>query len=399
MNYSFSGLYSPQDLTELYEGDGLLAKIVDMPAEDAVGAGFALEGIGSKATEYYQGQLDLLQWERMAETAIKWQRLYGGALMVVLADDGGRIEQPLQLQTVQRVDGLLVFDSAHITPRMDREGKPEMFSVETGRLSFDVHTSRCLTFRSDPLPEQADDPITAFFGSPLYVRINEALSQVYASQGARVRMLNRFSQTVYKISGLAELLSTEQGEQQLSNRMEVFDLSRGLFSSVVIGEGDSLLQVRPTAPLTEAAGLINSAWSMLSAVTGIPLSILTGGHVLDSGAKIRAPLQKTADDDSPQLYASFIKDIQMKQIKNPLQRLLTIIGRAGVAAGALDKLEPVRIKFNPLYPASPVEAADNELKAAQSELARAKAICQYARAGVFTPDEAMKIIRKRSNYD
>ena len=394
MKYSFSGHYAPADLTELYKSNGLLAKIVDMPAEDASGADFSLEGISAKAVEYYERQLELLQWESTAETALKWQRLFGGALIVVLADDGGRIEQPLKLQTVRQVDGLLVFDSSQIIPRINQEGRPESFTISTDKVTFEAHPTRCLAFCSDPLPEHTDSSVTAFFGRPLYVRINRALSDVYTAHGAGVRAMETLSKSVYRLSGLSALLSTERGERELLNRMEALDLSRGLLSTVVIGEGDSYTTAPPPADMTEIAGLIDSSWDMLSAVTGIPEIILTGKHIMDDGSKNRSPFKRTKDESAHDLYESFIRDIQVKQIKKPLRRLLKIIGRAGIAAGALEELEPVRIKFNPLYSAPPLEAASNELKEAQAELTRARTIGQYVRAGVFTPDEAKKIIRE-----
>lgn len=385
-------LYPPELLTELYEGDGLLAKIVDMPAEDAAGAGIAFEGISREAAAYYERQLDLLEWRKTAATAIKWQRLFGGAVVVVLADDGGKIGEPLNLQTVQRVDGLLVFDSAHVLPVIDQEGNPESFSVQTGHISFDVHPSRCLLFRSDPLPELADNPITGFFGSPLYVKIRKELEDVHKMQGMPRRLLERLSQAVYKIDGLSSMLSTEQGTAELQRRMEAVDISRGLYSTAIIGEGDEYKQATAPGALTEAAAVINTPWPMLSAVTSIPPPMLAGTSVLDPQAQ---PFDGIHDDTSPELYSSFIKEIQVQQIQPALQRLFEIIGRAGVAAGALDKLEPVQIRFNPLYPAQAVEKAENELKAAQSALTRAQTVKQYVDAGVMTPEEARRIYRER----
>ena len=66
-------------LTGLYEGNGLFAKIIDAPAEEALKHGFDL-GLNSEELDaFVEDALDALEWEEKAATAIKWARLYGGA--------------------------------------------------------------------------------------------------------------------------------------------------------------------------------------------------------------------------------------------------------------------------------------------------------------------------------
>ena len=96
-------------LAQMYEDDGILAKIVDMPAEDAAGTGFDLVGIGPAAADYYTAELDRLAWEDAAADAARWQRLFGGAIIIPGVDDGRRLTDPLDPDRVRRVDSLQVF--------------------------------------------------------------------------------------------------------------------------------------------------------------------------------------------------------------------------------------------------------------------------------------------------
>ena len=69
-------------LTGLYEGNGLFSKIIDTPAEEALKHGFDLNLKSDELNAFVEDALDDLEWEERAATAIKWARLYGGALIV-----------------------------------------------------------------------------------------------------------------------------------------------------------------------------------------------------------------------------------------------------------------------------------------------------------------------------
>lgn len=65
-----------ESLTMFYEGNGLFAKIIDAPAEEALKHGFNLDDVSDQEVEdFYREALDELDWEETAMTAIKWARL------------------------------------------------------------------------------------------------------------------------------------------------------------------------------------------------------------------------------------------------------------------------------------------------------------------------------------
>ena len=41
-------------------------------------------------------------------TAIRWARLFGGSIAVMLINDGGRLEDPLNLRNIKSIDDILV---------------------------------------------------------------------------------------------------------------------------------------------------------------------------------------------------------------------------------------------------------------------------------------------------
>ena len=94
-SYSFDRepVIPDMQLTSLYEGNGLFSKIIDTPAEEALKHGFDLNLKNDDLDAFVESALDDLEWEEKAATAIKWARLYGGAIIVMLIDDGRGLEE------------------------------------------------------------------------------------------------------------------------------------------------------------------------------------------------------------------------------------------------------------------------------------------------------------------
>ena len=114
--YEPEGLIPDMDLTMHYEGDGLFARIVDYPAEEALKHGYDFEGMDDDTKKLCNDVLDYIDWDESVITALKWSRLYGGSIIVMLIDDGGRLEDPLNYDAIRGIDELRVYERAIVTP-------------------------------------------------------------------------------------------------------------------------------------------------------------------------------------------------------------------------------------------------------------------------------------------
>ena len=143
-----------------YEENGLFSKIIDIPADDAVSSGFDY-GVNDVDLEtFINDSLDELDFEEKASEAIRWSRLYGGALMVMIIDDGGELTDPVNWDGIQGIDELLVFERPLVTPdynsiydtkpddrKWSKFGMPEFYDISPAYgKAFRVHESRCLLF-------------------------------------------------------------------------------------------------------------------------------------------------------------------------------------------------------------------------------------------------------------
>ena len=218
-------------LTGLYEGNGLFSKIIDTPAEEALKHGFDLNLKSDELNAFVEDALDDLEWEERAATAIKWARLYGGALIVMLIDDGRGLEEPVDWEHIRSIDELRVYERSIVQPdssslyqqdyggkgvgnRVSKFGQPEYYYVSSIYGSFKVHESRCLVFRNGVLPEQTSNATYLFWGMPEYVRIRRALRETVTAHTDSVKLLERSVQAIYSMKGLASLLTTDDGENQ-----------------------------------------------------------------------------------------------------------------------------------------------------------------------------------------
>ena len=397
----------PDDsLTLLYEGNGLFAKIIDAPAEEAIKHGFTLDDVSDQEVEtFYQEALDELDWEEVAMTGIKWARLFGGAIAVMLINDGGGLEEPLNWKKIKSIDDIRVYDRSVIQPdfstlfsydprhpfstRGSRLGMPEFYRVNSRYGSFVVHESRCLIFQNGVLPENSSNTIYQFWGMPEYIRIHRALRDAEVAHGSGPKMLDRSVQPVYKMKDLAALLATEEGESQVLKRLQVIDLARGLLNSLVIDNEGEDYDFK-SFQYTGVADVIDATCNFLSALTNIPQSILFG----------RAPqgMSDTGEADQENWY-SYNGRIQKRMLKSNLRYLLSIIFQAGVYTGEVDEVPKIKIKFNPLKTLSDSEQAELDNKKASTALIKAQTVQIYRDMEVIDSIEIRKKLADSGEFE
>ena len=216
-------MVSDSILTTYYEQNGLFRKIINIPAEKAVKDGLNLDSLDGETVDYIEDKLDRLDWECKAAEALKWSRLYGGAIIVMLVDDGGTLETPLNINNVKRIEELRVYERAIVQPefnysRIYREQcgiEPEYYTVTSVYGIFKVHKSRCLIFKNDKMPEVASNEQYRYWGVPEFTRIRNELRRTGTSHESANKLLDRSVQPVYKAKDLNGLLATEEGEEQL----------------------------------------------------------------------------------------------------------------------------------------------------------------------------------------
>lgn len=154
------------ELLDMYRTSWIVGRMVEVVAEDMVRSGMDIQG------SLDQGDVSVLLRAyratgvpgRLAD-AVKWGRLYGGALAVMLVD-GHDLETPLDMAAVAKgsFKGLFVLDRHEVTPSLEKIqelgpmlGYPMFYTVNSpdAGTGMRVHYSRCLRFIGVDLPGDA----------------------------------------------------------------------------------------------------------------------------------------------------------------------------------------------------------------------------------------------------
>lgn len=380
------------DLAEKYQNNGLFSKIIDRPAEEALKHGMEYNVSDADLREFLDDALDRLDWEEKAVTAIRWARLFGGSIIVMLLDDGGGLEEPVNWQDVRSVEELRVYERAIVQPDPDtyRTGKAEYFDVSsTYGGTFRVHRSRCLVFKNGSLPEYGAAQQYYYWGLPEYIRIHKDLSRALKTHTNAANMIEKSVQPVYKQRGLQSMLAGPNGDEMELKRLQVLDASRGMMNTIAVDmEGEDY--DFKTFQMTGTKEILESTCNLLSAVTCIPQTILFG----------RSPAGENATGESDlENYYNFVEGIQKRMLKKNIRTLIKAIVQAGVYDGSIENPGNIKPTFKPLWSLSETEKATVELTKAQRAQVAAQTAQLYIDMQAIQPDEVRQALAKDEQVD
>lgn len=394
------------ELERFYEGNGLFARIIDLPAEEAVKHGFEIKDLAEgKTKDFFDECLDELDWDENCMTAVKWARLFGGSIAVMLIDDGRGLEEELDWDHIKSIDEIKIYDRTLLVPdyasiykyesndpsgaRGSRLGLPESYMVTSKYGTFTVHESRCLIFQNGVLPERTTNEIYQMWGIPEYLRIHRAIRDVEVAHGMAPKMLDRSVQAIYKMQNLAMEMATEEGEENILKRLQIIDLARGLMNSIVLdAEGEDY--DFKSFSFTGVSDVINTTCNYLSAITNIPQTVLFG--------RSPAGMNATGDGDMENYY-NYVERIQKRMIKKNLRYLLSIIAKAGIRNKEIDEIPPIKVEFNSLWSMTEQEKVALDLQKAQVAQTNANTANVYIQAQVIDPSEVRKKLADDGDFE
>lgn len=402
--YDLEPITDDMELTSLYEGNGLFAKIIDRPAEEAVKHGFDIKYGDQDIAEYVEEWMDRLEMEDRFATAEKWARLYGGAVIVMLVDDGRGLEEPLDWKNVRSIEELRVFERSLVQPdyvsmnqfhfgdslrKGQPFGEPEYYHVFSTYGYFTVHRSRCLIFRNGRLPERTSNAIYRYWGIPEYVRMKRELRECITAHGNGGKLLERCVQAIYKMKNLANMLSTEEGENTVLKRLQVIDMARNLLNSIAI-DNDGEEYTFESFAMSGVKDILDSTCNMLSAVTNIPQTILFG--------RSPAGMNSTGENDLENYY-NMVENIQKQNMKANSRTVIDLILLQGKLEGKISEIPKYKVKFASLWSMSETEQAAVEKTRADTEYTKAQTAQIYMDSSVLDPSEVRKSLDMEGDFD
>ena len=357
-----------------YENGGLSAKVIDLPADLAVSRGIALDGDENDVLLY---ELERLAFLPNISDAVRWSRLFGGAAIVLITDDG-MLNEPLNVDRMTKISELRVFGldqisrtaKRYLDPTKTNFGQYESYYVSTALNSqIEVHESRMIFVSGDALPERLKDGI--HWKGRSVANVFEKI-RLYEN-GLRMsnEILKRKQQPVHKMKGLATAIANRL-EDKVRQRVTFVEQGRNALNAVVVDSEDEYSIIN--ADLGGVVDILDELKVAISADVSIPVAVLFGQSAKGMNA--------TGDNDFEGLY-DLCEGIQQNKIKPAAEKLLEIIVKQKHVKANNDW----EITFPSLKTPTDQETANVEKTKAETENAKLKRFVDLVDMGVMSADE------------
>jgi len=347
-------------LTTTYRECWLATRIIDTPAEDMTRSWYTLTGKFDPDDLADLRRLEAKHSVKQELTdAIRWARLYGGSLALMVIDgEGDRLDEPLDLEILppECFQGLLVLDqSMGISPSLELVtdlndpdyGLPMYYTInvddgESGTIT--IHHSRILRFIGRPLPRM-EEIAENYWGASELEHIWDELQKRSATSANIAQLVFQANITTLKMSNFGESvgMGTDKGQQNIRSLIAEENRFRTSFGLQLLSKDDSL-ENHPYS----FSGLNDIYESFMMDIAGaaeIPATKLFG----------RSPqgFQSTGEAEMRNYY-EMIAGLQERYLRPALERLLPVMAIS--CFGYLpDDLDFV---FNPLATVTAEEAED-----------------------------------------
>ena len=313
-------------LEAMYRSSWICGKAVDAIAEDMTKRGIEV------TSEVDPGEIDQLMafWnalrlgDKIADT-IKWARLYGGAIAVMLID-GQDLSTPLRIETVNRdqFKGLQVLDRWCVNPSLSNLvtqlgpdlGLPMFYDVINDSMALKaahIHYSRVIRIEGQDLPywQRIGEML---WGQSVLERLYDRLLAFDSTTQGAAQLVYKAHLRTYKIEGLRDVIA--MGGPGLEGLIKQIEFIR----STQTNEGMTLMDSSDTFEAhSYAFGGLDTVLlqfaQQLSGALNIPLTRLFGQS--PSG------LSATGENDI-RVYYDGINQEQERRLRTGVDKLLRI---------------------------------------------------------------------------
>lgn len=384
----------PNELAALYMFNGLARKIINIPVEDALRNGFKIVDGDKKLVEdsKLQSIVEDLRIVEKLQLAMSWNRLFGGALIVIRAIDGGQLTDELNFNSLKVIEAIEVYEPSKVSTvatyaDVDSPdyGKTMIYAVSTQTGSFDVHESRTIRLNGEIVTDDERKSRDGWGGSVMEYTSGEIMNYNVSLRNS-LMILQRISQGVLRLNGLTSMLSTIDGEQAVRKRLNLIDMARSIDNTIAIDSEDFYEQ--HNISLSGVRDVINEFQIAISAVSNIPVTRLFG----------RSPAGQNATGESDMNnYYDFVEGIRNSTVKPILLRLLQIIDAAKDYQVTLPQFYTV--EFNPLEQMNEKELADIDKIKADAFKATVDAYSVLSDIGALSAFDVQKILNKQYGFE
>ena len=393
-----SWLVDYREADNMYTFNGLARRIISLPAEDALRKGFDIKSSGEdidKSTERkLKSRIEDLDVKKQLSLALEWDRLHGGAAVLMIADDGGTLEDPLNLQRLRRIERLDVYEPEDISftsemlytdPSDPNYGKPQFYNIiGLWGNAFMVHESRLLLFHGGDISNYYRRMRNGW-GATVFEQVRAELLHYSGGNDLAFMALGRLSQGVLKLANMNDLLMNDEGEMAVQKRLNLIDMARHMMNTIALDTEDDYDQKNMS--LASVDKVLDEFQQAVCSATGIPATLLFGRSPAGMSATGKSDLEN---------YYNLVEGIQQHTLRHPLSRLIDVV--ANCSEYGINLPNDWYIKFESLWNESEKEEAETKKLKADARLAKANAINTLVQAQVLDVSEARAMLAEDEDY-
>lgn len=312
-----------------YRSSWIAGKAVDAYAEDMTREGIEFKGIDPEDAELLQKAETRLQiWNSLCDT-IKWSRLYGGSIAVLMID-GQDLKTPLNLDSVGegQFKGLLVLDRWMAYPTLTDLvtemgpdiGKPMFYDVVQDAMALPnmrIHYSRVIRMEGVKLPywQRISENL---WGQSVLERLWDRLIPFDSATQGAAQLVYKAHLRNYKVKGLREIIAA--GGKAMEGLTKQIDMIRQFQSN----EGMTLMDLEDefeanTYAFTGLPEIILQFGQQIAGATDIPMVRFFGQAPVGMNA--------TGESDFRQYYDG-ISAAQERDLRSGVAKVLSVMHRS-----------------------------------------------------------------------
>ncbi|PZT35135.1 hypothetical protein A7X93_00580 [Stenotrophomonas maltophilia] len=376
--------------TSMYAEGGLPARVVDLPADNAVKGGVTITG---DTDSVVQAELERLNVLPLLADAARWSRLRGGGCLLVIAADGGLLRDPIKPESLDTIEELRAFDIDDVSidrpyndPNARNYGQPELYRLRVRGAGAQVlvHESRLIEVPGEPLPAHMRQDNIPWRGRAAATRAFRRIRDYIEATNLAKEILRRKQQAVYKMEGLAEAVQADQ-EATIQKRIAMVDQARGVLNTVAV-DGDDEYSIQDTN-VGGVNQLLQEFQIALSAETGIPVTLLFG----------RSPGGQNATGDADfEGYYNLVEQLRSLRMQPALERVIALICAQRALAGKAP--DNWKVQWSPLKQLTEKELADIEKTKAEALKTEAEALVAITGTSAVSEDDARRYVEQRGLF-
>jgi uncharacterized protein len=240
-------------LTYSYTLFGPLRTLVDQPVYDAFRGGFKIKSdeVDQDDLDNLERELKRLKFHRKMQNALRWDRLFGGAGVIINVDQD--YEQPLNLDAINE-DSLLDFivaDRWELAWNGIPNAPNTTFSywpgtmVQTASLGLKIHQSRVAKIIGEEAPSLAAQRLQGWGMSAIECVLRE-INSYFKEQNVIFELLDEAKVDVWKIKGFNSQLLSAAAQGKTANRLKIAANMKNFLNAITLDSEDDYEQKQLT---------------------------------------------------------------------------------------------------------------------------------------------------------